>query len=803
MFRLVAGLVVSLALHAAVVVDASKPPEAPRALPFEAGGRSPAGHVLAVNSRYLLLDGKPWFPVMGEFQFSRYAASDWERELLKMKAGGIQIVATYVFWIHHEEIEGQFDWSGQRDLRRFVELAGKHGLYVWVRVGPWDHGEVRNGGLPDWVLRKSAVRQNDPVYLKSVQRFYGEIGRQLKGCFWKDGGPIVGVQIENEYHERGPGKGEEHILKLKQLARDAGLDAPFYSVTAWDNAAVPEREVLPVFGGYPDGFWYRSLGPLPPSPNYFFTAIRCEENVGPDLCPVRRDIHARYAAYPYLTAEMAGGMELSYHRRPLMSADDIAALDVVKLGSGVVLYGYYMFHGGTNPDGKETTLQESQATGYPNDLPLKTYDFQAPLGEFGQMRESFRALKTVHLFLHDFGAALARMTSYLPKQMPAGKLDVETPRVAVRADGRSGFIFVNNYQKDHPLPERKDFQVQLKLGAKEMAVPREVVTIPAGAYTFWPVELPIGDAMLEYATAQPVCKLDDPDTVVFLAWPGIAPEFVFAESAGLAVDAPGARVQRGDGRVAIGGMTPGPHPAVTLHTADGHVTQIVLLARGQARNLWKARLAGRDRLILSAAQLYFDGDRIEMESDDPAAMAFGVYPAVEGKVAGFARTGIKGMFERYAASIRPVAVEPVVQQVAEAGAAPPVRKGKEVAMAPEEAAFQAAALWSIRVPDVNSGAVGELFLRIAYEGDIGRLYAGNRLITDDFYHGAPWEIGLARIPAADLQQGLELKILPLRQDAPIYLAAGARPAMAPGGQVARLVRVQVVPHYRMAAEFAR
>ena len=295
-----------------------------------------------------------------------------------------------------------------------MELAGKHGMYVWARVGPWDHGEVRNGGLPDWVLRKSAPRQNDPAYLKYVQRFYGEIGRQLKGLFWKDGGPIIGVQIENEYHERGPGRGEEHILTLKRLAREAGLEAPFYSVTGWDDAAVPGREVIPVFGGYPDGFWYRSLEPLPPSPNYFFTPIRCEENVGDNLCSLRPDIDRKFAPFPFLTAEMGGGMELAYHRRPLMSADDIAALDVVKLGSGVTLYGYYMFHGGTNPDGRQTTLQESQATGYPQDLPVKGYDFQAPLGEFGQMRESFRDLKTIHLFLQDFGADLAPMTAYFP-----------------------------------------------------------------------------------------------------------------------------------------------------------------------------------------------------------------------------------------------------------------------------------------------------------------------------------------------------------------------------------------------------
>ena len=156
------------------------------------------------------------------------------------------------------------------------------------------------------------------------------------------------------------------------MAREAGIDAPFYSITGWDDAVIPDRDVIPVFGGYPDGFWYRALAPLPPSPNYFFTAIRCEENVGSDLHSLRPDIDAKLAYFPYLTAEMGGGMELAYHRRPLMSADDIAALDIAKLGSGVTLYGYYMFHGGTNPNGKLTTLQESQATGYPNDCLLYT-----------------------------------------------------------------------------------------------------------------------------------------------------------------------------------------------------------------------------------------------------------------------------------------------------------------------------------------------------------------------------------------------------------------------------------------------
>src|ERR1019366_1290979 len=113
-----------------VVIDARERVAPVHDLPFAAGGRSPAGHVLSINNRYLSLDGRPWLPVMGEFHYSRYPDAEWEREILKMKAGGVEIVATYVFWIHHEEVEGRFDWSGQRNLRRFVELCGRQGMYA-------------------------------------------------------------------------------------------------------------------------------------------------------------------------------------------------------------------------------------------------------------------------------------------------------------------------------------------------------------------------------------------------------------------------------------------------------------------------------------------------------------------------------------------------------------------------------------------------------------------------------------------------------------------------------------------------
>jgi len=144
----------------ALVIDASRPYREPGPARYDEGSaRTPTGEEIGVNSRYLTLDGKPWLPVMGEFHFTRYPANRWEEEILKMKAAGVNIIATYVIWIHHEEIEGQFDWSGQRDLRAFAQLCAKHHMLVVARIGPWAHGEVRSGGFPDWVVKRGNTRR--------------------------------------------------------------------------------------------------------------------------------------------------------------------------------------------------------------------------------------------------------------------------------------------------------------------------------------------------------------------------------------------------------------------------------------------------------------------------------------------------------------------------------------------------------------------------------------------------------------------------------------------------------------------
>jgi hypothetical protein len=125
-------------------IDAATVPPEPIGEHLRMGEDPGLRDAIRVYSRHLSRAGRPWLPVSGEFHFSRYRAAHWREELLKMRAGGITVVSTYVFWIMHEERRGRFRWDGDLDLRRFVVLCGELGLDVVARIGPWAHGEVRN-----------------------------------------------------------------------------------------------------------------------------------------------------------------------------------------------------------------------------------------------------------------------------------------------------------------------------------------------------------------------------------------------------------------------------------------------------------------------------------------------------------------------------------------------------------------------------------------------------------------------------------------------------------------------------------
>lgn len=799
-----------------VRVDASQPYSGPGpALYSEGSATSPSGSTLGLNSRYLTLNGKPWLPVMGEFHFSRYPRTEWEQELLKMKAAGVNIVATYVIWIHHEEIKGQFDWTGQRDLRAFAQLCAKHGLYLLPRIGPWDHAEVRNGGFPDWVLQQGPTRENDPVYLASVRAWYGQIGEQLKGLLFKDGGPVIGIQLENEYSKHGPGAGAAHILELKKLAIASGLDVPLYLITGWDNAAIPPRAVIPVYGGYPAAPWDGSLRKLPPGEVYAFrfrSRVAANLNAGEER-PASGSHPRAPGALPYLTAEIGGGNQDTYHRRPVIHSDDIAAMFPVLLGSGVNLYGTYMFQGGENPDGKLSTLQESQATGYPNDLPIKSYDFQAPIDEFGRERASLRKLKVFQYFVNDFGPDLAPMTVHAPAVLPASPLDFSVPRVSVRSNNDAGFIFFNNYVRGYTMPARPATQFQIRLPDGELSVPHQPVNIPSGAYFIWPFNLRVAGVTIRYSTAQVFTRIADSDTptLYFQSIPGIPVEFAFDEASVRSLhSSSGTRTDESD-VIYLSGIQPGTDSSIDLVSAQGKSVRLVVLTAYEAENAWKVRLHGHQHLLLTPQNFYADEDthpaRVWLQSRTSPKFAFSITPPFAAPLEAslpLSQTAITPHSVSFTAEAEIRDVKFVCRQTRSPGIAPPVKLGPVpnwrrhgVAEAPPETDLPQAAQWLITIPPGSLPGLSNLFLQIHYQGDVARFYAANKLLTDNFYNGVPWTIGLRRFLDPQGGGAFTLSILPLRSDAPVYFELPQKPDFHTDGQAIGLESIRLVPEYQV------
>lgn len=509
-----------------------------RLLPMQ--GMDSAGNLYEVDNISLLKNKRRFLPVMGEFHFSRYEPEAWEEELLKMRAGGVNILATYVFWIHHEEREGEWNFSGCRNLRAFLETCGKVGMPVWLRIGPWAHGECRNGGFPDWLVKdeKLQVRTDDPAYLEKVRRFWGKLGEQAEGMMCKDGGPVLGIQLENEYgHCGGPSDREEgmaHLRTLKRMAQEAGFVVPYYTATGWGGAYVVDGETLPVLGGYVDAPWAEHVEAMPASANFIFTSFKQDENIGSDLGAGKDQAFTfDMQSNPYLTAELGGGLQVTSHRRTWPSPGDIEAQSLCMLGGGANLLGYYMYHGGINPDGKYSTLQESRDTGYNNDLPVKSYDFQTCIRQSGQLGASYGRLKKLHLMLEDFGEILAGAQTFFPDILPDSPEDMQTLRVTARVnpDTGAGFLFLNNHQRMRRMAEHRNVSVKLYEEKGQMEL--EDLCLKDGECAVIPFRFPVGEGenrrVLESTNASLLCRLKNrlflyTDEKAVVRWKGEAGE---------------------------------------------------------------------------------------------------------------------------------------------------------------------------------------------------------------------------------------------------------------------------------------
>ena len=560
--------------------------------------------VFTYNEKYLIKNGEPWFPIMGEMHYSRYPSQYWEESIEKMKAGGVDVISTYVLWIHHEEIEGIYDFTGNRNLRAFVETCKKCNIYMMLRIGPWCHAEVRNGGFPDWLLKKEfEVRTNDEAYFKVIHQFYSKIYEEVEGLLLKDGGPIIGVQIENEYGHCGglTGEaGEMHMKRLTQMAKEIGFDVPLYTATGWGGAMT--GGLIPVMGGYCEAPWDQRLTEIEPSGNYIFTHERNDHNIGSDY-GFGEGITFDMSKFPYLTAELGGGLQVTHHRRPIARSKDIGAMSMVKLGSGVNLLGYYMYHGGINPKGKLSFLQESKVSGSINDLPELNYDFRAPIRAYGQVSETYKEIKLLAMFVKDFGSSLCEMPARIPKNNPLYPSNLTDLRTSIRANGKSGYVFINNYQRRYPMKAHENVVLEVELEQETITYPP--IHIKNEDYFFYPFNMEIGGALLKTAVATPLCRLDNEvKTYVFY----------------------------------------GNHEPCYEVEGNMEKGELLTLTREEAKNAWKVKL-DQEYLFVSEQVVLQKGKNIELIGKGKPR--FKAYPALSTTPIDFIREADEGIWAVY------------------------------------------------------------------------------------------------------------------------------------------------------------
>ncbi|MHA1698978.1 MAG: beta-galactosidase [Promethearchaeota archaeon] len=758
---------------------------------FGMSGQDKEGNKLRVTNYYLEYNNRALLPVMAEFHFSRYPPEYWRESLLKIKACAVNIIATYVYWIHHEEVRGEFRWDGQRDLRRFVKICKDVGLWCFLRIGPFAHGECRNGGLPDWIWNEPYKRTDDVRFLEPVQQYFYQIYKQIEGLLFKNGGPIIGIQIENEY--QAGKKGIPYIRALKDIAKKIGFDVPLWTVTGWGkDATIPENEFIPVFGAYPAMPWVMHVKPLNTiaSTGYFFLPDFIEDpSLEKDLPAIQDENHEHV---PRFTCEVGAGNQVTYHRRPIINTKDVLAIAISMLGSGVNLLGYYMFHGGTNPDGFTTTMQETLGRPSMLEYPVYSYDFQAPLSEFGSPRESYHEYRLLHLFINEQSGMLARSKTYFPRPFPKNLNDAKTPRAALRFGKEGGFFFFNNHDRyNKKMDEIKDWLAWIEGSSFKLKVPETPITIPRGAYGAWPIKIRVGSLKIIHSTYQIITalKLDAKEKgsktstvcVFFREIPGIPGELML-DVDGLLVEKhePAKELQHGKYCSFVNLGHGIKKPALVVDEKNMPRTFVYILDPEISRGFWKARLARGEHALLTGTNLYWDENIITLYGRDPEKFDLITCPPL-GDISvscDFQKEELNELFMKYKFNLD---------------------FKLKIDLIWEKEASDSEISWKTKIPVDCFKRVNDLFLIVTFVGNQIRLKINGRLAWDDYYCGKPAEIGLKRWQQ-ELEQGAEICICVtvLEIDDDIYFDLPDSTEFPSGIQeTCRIEKIEAIPEYKL------
>lgn len=329
-----------------------------------------------------LLNGKPFVVKAAEVHYPRIPREYWEHRIEMCKALGMNTVCIYIFWNLHEQTPGNFDFTGNKDIAAFCRLAQKHGMYVIVRPGPYVCAEWEMGGLPWWLLKNDSVqlRTQDPFYMKHVGQFMHEVGRQLSGLTIQKGGPIIMVQVENEYGAYAADK--PYISAIRDTVRAAGFNDVQLFQCDWTSTFE--------YNALPDLLWTMNFG----------TGANIEDQFS-RLKQVRPDA-------PLMCSEFWSGWFDHWGRKHETRDGKVMVDGLHEMMEKGISFSLYMAHGGT------TFGWWGGANNPSYSAMCSSYDYDAPISEAGWTTDKYFALRDMLKNYLDQGQTLPQ----IPEQIP-------------------------------------------------------------------------------------------------------------------------------------------------------------------------------------------------------------------------------------------------------------------------------------------------------------------------------------------------------------------------------------------------
>ena len=349
-----------------------------------------------VGDKTFLLNNKPFVVKAAEVHYPRIPREYWEQRIQMCKALGMNTLCIYIFWNAHEQQEGVFDFTGNNDIRAFVKLAQKNGMWVIVRPGPYVCAEWEMGGLPWWLLKKKDIRlrEQDPYFMERLEIFEKKVGEQLGDLTIEKGGPIIMVQVENEYGSYGEDK--PYISAVRDIIRKSGFDKVELFQCDWSSNFTKN--------GLDDLTWTMNFG------------------TGANIDQEFKKLGELRPNSPKMCSEFWSGWFDKWGGRHETRGAEAMVDGISQMLDRGISFSLYMTHGGTNWG----HWAGANSPGFAPDV--TSYDYDAPINEAGQVTDKFWKLrKAMEKYSGDWDPVAQKWVG--SKKLPA--VPKEYPTIAI------------------------------------------------------------------------------------------------------------------------------------------------------------------------------------------------------------------------------------------------------------------------------------------------------------------------------------------------------------------------------------